>query len=127
MAHENAYLAHLKAQGVSILNLRDIDDSERALGQTREAMESGVEAIAQATLANGRWFGRSDVASTSREGQQARRPKAERVGEIAVKAAVQLLFSTGKSSRSTDCAKSSGNSSVRRSPWKCGPWRRSAT
>ena len=61
MAHENAYLAHLEAQGVSILNLRDIDDSERALAETREAMESGVEAIAQATLANGRWFGRSDV------------------------------------------------------------------
>ena len=61
MAHENAYLAHLKAQGVSILNRRDIDDSERALAETREAMESGVEAIAQATLANGRWFGRSDV------------------------------------------------------------------
>jgi predicted RecB family nuclease len=61
MAHENAYLAHLEAQGVSILNLRDIDDSERALAETRAAMERGVDAIAQATLANGRWFGRSDV------------------------------------------------------------------
>ena len=61
MAHENAYLAHLEAQGVSVLNLRDIEDSERALAETRAAMESGVEAIAQATLANGRWFGRSDV------------------------------------------------------------------
>ena len=61
MAHENAYLAHLEGQGVSILNLRDIDDSERALAETREAMENGVEAIAQATLASGRWFGRSDV------------------------------------------------------------------
>ncbi|HEY5813542.1 MAG TPA: hypothetical protein VIT23_12920, partial [Terrimicrobiaceae bacterium] len=44
MAHENAYLAHLEDKGVSILNLRDIDDSERALAETREAMESGVEA-----------------------------------------------------------------------------------
>ena len=61
MAHENAYLAHLEAQGVSMLNLRDIDDSEKALAETRAAMESGVEAIAQATLASGRWFGRSDV------------------------------------------------------------------
>ena len=33
----------------------------RALAETRAALESGVEAIAQATLANGRWFGRSDV------------------------------------------------------------------
>ena len=31
------------------------------LAETRAAMESGVEAIAQATLASGRWFGRSDV------------------------------------------------------------------
>ena len=61
MAHENAYLAHLEAQGVSIVNLRDIDDSERALAETRAAMERGIDAIAQATLANGRWFGRSDV------------------------------------------------------------------
>ena len=61
MAHEDAYLAYLEAQRVSILNLRDIDDSERAVAETRKAMEMGVEAIAQATLANGRWFGRSDV------------------------------------------------------------------
>src|SRR5262245_34233327 len=61
MAHEDAYLAHLEAQGVSVLNLRDIGDAEQALAETRAAMERGVEAIAQATLANGRWFGRSDV------------------------------------------------------------------
>ena len=61
MAHENAYLAHLQAQGVSIVNLRDSDNSEGALTETRAAMARGVEAIAQATLASGRWFGRSDV------------------------------------------------------------------
>ena len=61
MAHEDAYLAHLEAQGVSALNLRDIEDSERALAETRAAMESGAAAIAQATMAHGRWFGRSDV------------------------------------------------------------------
>jgi predicted RecB family nuclease len=61
MAHEDAYLAHLEAQGVSVLNLRDIGDAEQALAETRAAMEGGVEAIAQATLANGRWFGRSDI------------------------------------------------------------------
>ena len=60
-AHENGYLEHLKAQGVSIVNLQDIDDSGTALAETRAAMERGVEAIAQATLATGRWFGRSDV------------------------------------------------------------------
>jgi hypothetical protein len=61
MAHENSYLEHLEAQGVSVLNLRNIDDSERALAETLAAMENGAAAIAQATLAKGRWFGRSDV------------------------------------------------------------------
>jgi predicted RecB family nuclease len=61
MAHEEAYLAHLEAQGTSVLNLRDIGDAKPALAETRAAMERGVEAIAQATLANGRWFGRADV------------------------------------------------------------------
>ena len=45
MEHGNAYLAHLKHQGVSILNLRDIDDSERALAETRAAMERGANHI----------------------------------------------------------------------------------
>jgi hypothetical protein len=46
---------------VSVLNLRNIDDAEQALAETVTAMEKGVEAIAQATLANGGWFGRSDI------------------------------------------------------------------
>jgi hypothetical protein len=61
IAHENAYLQHLEDQGVFVTDLRDIDDDERALTETRAAMERGVDAIAQATLASGRWFGRSDV------------------------------------------------------------------
>src|ERR1700732_4563920 len=61
IAHENAYLKHLEAQGVSIVDLRDINGDERAFAETRAAMEQGVDAIAQATLAIGRWFGRSDV------------------------------------------------------------------
>ena len=61
MAHESAYLSHLEAEGVSICDLRDIDDDDRALVETAAAMERGVDAISQATLANGRWFGRADV------------------------------------------------------------------
>ncbi len=68
MEHENAYLAHLEAQGVSILNLRDIDHSDSAVVEARNAMENGVEAIAQGTLADGRWFGRADVLPASRAG-----------------------------------------------------------
>jgi hypothetical protein len=58
-------MVHLEAQGVSILNLRDIDDSERALAEARSAMESGLEAIAQATLTHGRWFGASGCVTAS--------------------------------------------------------------
>ncbi len=45
MAHEDAYLAHLKDQRVSILNLRDIDEAERTLAEIRGAMESGANHI----------------------------------------------------------------------------------
>jgi predicted RecB family nuclease len=59
--HEKAYLSHLEAEGVSIIDLRGIDDDSKALAETIAAMKHGVEAIAQATLASGRWFGRADV------------------------------------------------------------------
>jgi predicted RecB family nuclease len=61
MEHEKAYLSHLEAEGVSVFDLRDIDDDDRAVAETVAAMERGVEAIAQATLSNGNWFGRADV------------------------------------------------------------------
>jgi len=61
LAHENAYLEHLKAQGASIADLRDIDHEEIAATETIAAMKQGVDVIAQATLTNGRWFGRADV------------------------------------------------------------------
>jgi predicted RecB family nuclease len=61
MEHEQAYLKHLAALGVSICDLRDIHDDDRAIAETFAAMERGAEAIAQATLSNGRWFGRADV------------------------------------------------------------------
>jgi predicted RecB family nuclease len=61
MAHENAYLEHLQEKGLFIQNLRDVGDERNALDATRAAMETGVDAIAQATLADGRWFGRADL------------------------------------------------------------------
>jgi uncharacterized protein len=61
MEHEKAYLGHLAAQGISICDLRDIDKDDRAFAETVAAMEHGVDAVSQATLANGRWFGRADV------------------------------------------------------------------
>jgi uncharacterized protein len=61
MEHENAYLEELKLKGVAIADQRDIDDEGLAIEQTLGAMEQGAEAIAQATLTNGRWFGRADI------------------------------------------------------------------
>lgn len=59
--HEAAYLRHLERSGLTVLNLRDIEDDEEALKETCAAMARGVSVIAQATLAHGRWFGRADV------------------------------------------------------------------
>src|SRR3984885_3977131 len=61
MEHEKAYLSHLEAEGIAITDLREIDNDEKALGETIAAMQQGVAAIAQATLADRRWFGRADI------------------------------------------------------------------
>ena len=55
-AHEQAYLAHLRAQG-----LRVAGDEEGSTNEaTLEAMHSGVDVIYQATLAHDVWSGRVD-------------------------------------------------------------------
>ena len=55
-AHEQAYLAHLRAQG-----LRVVGDAEGSTnGATLAAMRSGVDVIYQATLAHDVWSGRVD-------------------------------------------------------------------
>jgi predicted RecB family nuclease len=58
--HEKSYLSHLQDSGLTIVNCREFND-ERALSETRQAMRSGADVIVQGSLANGRWFGRSDV------------------------------------------------------------------
>jgi predicted RecB family nuclease len=54
--HEREYLDHLSDQGIDIVSLESFHPQP-----TLDAMASGVGAIAQATLASGRWFGRADV------------------------------------------------------------------
>jgi predicted RecB family nuclease len=61
IAHEKAYLAFLADQGLTVVDLRDVDDDETAFGKTCAAMGSGVPVIVQATLESGHWFGRADV------------------------------------------------------------------
>jgi uncharacterized protein len=59
--HERAFLEHLERQGRRITRLDDEDDGRGALERTVAAMYAGADVIAQATLADGRWFGRADV------------------------------------------------------------------
>jgi uncharacterized protein len=72
LEHEKAYLTHLERQGLAITRLNEAAPAAEALAQTLAAMRAGAQAIAQATLANGRWFGRADlllrVASPSKMG-----------------------------------------------------------
>lgn len=60
LEHENAYVAHLAAQGMSVVDLRDAGEQE-ASREVATAMQKGVDVIVQPTLVSGRWFGRADV------------------------------------------------------------------
>src|SRR5580704_3304789 len=62
LRHETRYLKLLeeKVGKSNLINLSGMDE-KRILDETRRAMESGVEAIAQGALLRGRFFGRPDV------------------------------------------------------------------
>jgi predicted RecB family nuclease len=60
LRHETKYLKLLEQEVGQLLNLSGMDEG-RILDETRRAMESGVEAIAQGALLHGRFFGRPDV------------------------------------------------------------------
>ncbi len=55
LEHENAYLRHLEQSG------RSVERPETGPGATERAMRRGAGVIVQASLRNGRWFGRADL------------------------------------------------------------------
>jgi len=63
LAHEKAYIDHLKAQGRKVLDLSAIKDPADAAAATLEAMSAGQDVIVQGALLDdgGRWYGRPDV------------------------------------------------------------------
>jgi predicted RecB family nuclease len=66
LAHEKAYLDHLRARGVDVVELRDggvpaDQDRTSARERTLAAMRAGAGAVVQAELGEGRWAGRADV------------------------------------------------------------------
>ena len=61
LEHEASFLAHLRSQGLEVLELPTDGGEALAAARTQEAMASKVDVIAQATLSSGRWMGRADV------------------------------------------------------------------
>lgn len=59
--HELAYVAHLRAQGLSIVTIDGVDVSEEAVAQTIAAMHEGVDVVVQGALRGGSWAGRADI------------------------------------------------------------------
>ncbi len=60
LRHEAAYLQSLQDAGLSFVDLRAMNE-QQAISETLSCMHRGIEAIAQGSLASGRWFGRPDV------------------------------------------------------------------
>ena len=60
LAHEKAYVEHLRAGGLQVVELRYAVGGS-PVERTISAMRAGADAIIQADLAEGRWIGRADV------------------------------------------------------------------
>jgi uncharacterized protein len=62
MAHEHAYLEHLRAEGRTVAEVKPGEpwDFADAARRTAEFMRAGAEVISQATFVDGRWRGRAD-------------------------------------------------------------------
>jgi predicted RecB family nuclease len=61
LRHEAAYVKSLEQSGLAVADLREVKNDSEAARQTLAHMANGVDVIAQAALAAGRWFGRPDI------------------------------------------------------------------
>ena len=61
LEHEKQFLLHLEEGGTRVTSLVEREEATTALEETLAAMRAGEEAIAQATLQGGHWFGRADL------------------------------------------------------------------
>ena len=59
--HERGYIEHLRAQGLSIVELPELGYERSNYEQTVQAMKDGPDVIVQATLLGEGWLGRADV------------------------------------------------------------------
>lgn len=90
LAHEAAYIAHLRTQGLSVVDLRGEDTTDAGLARTRAEMAAGVDLIVQAPLLQG-----PDVRHLWTHGSAPRPAPAQRVafGQTAKAGSAQLLLS----------------------------------
>jgi predicted RecB family nuclease len=61
LEHEHKYVEALEGAGRHIVNLAEIRDRTEAVARTVNAMGAGADAIVQAALEDGNWYGRPDV------------------------------------------------------------------
>ncbi len=60
LAHEKAYIEHLRASGLQVAEVRT-ENGGSPVERTISAMRAGTDVIVQADLGEGRWIGRADV------------------------------------------------------------------
>jgi uncharacterized protein len=59
--HEQAYVDHLKAAGLSITKIDGVGVDAGAVAETLAAMQAGVQVIVQGALQSENWAGRADI------------------------------------------------------------------
>lgn len=60
-AHEHAYVEHLRARGMEIVEIEGVGVAPSQVEQTMAAMRAGAEVIVQGAFLQGVWSGRTDV------------------------------------------------------------------
>ena len=61
IAHEEAYVEHLKSVGLASVSFRAFGNDDTLVAETLLAMQAGVDVIVQAAFGDKDWFGRVDV------------------------------------------------------------------
>jgi uncharacterized protein len=59
--HEQAYIDHLRLDGLSVVEIPGIGIDDEQVARTREAMVGGAQVIVQGAFRKERWVGRADV------------------------------------------------------------------
>ncbi|MDP1570906.1 MAG: TM0106 family RecB-like putative nuclease [Vicinamibacterales bacterium] len=60
-AHEQRYVDWLRAQGLRVRDLGDVEDREARFARTEEALAEGADVIVQAALRHDGWLGYADI------------------------------------------------------------------